>query len=159
MNDAKPARVFMAQARPPFAERNGRDSAALDGQRGNVDEMTLPRPSRRWRRQPTQSPSLGRTLDHSSSSAARDTTTTCASSGMTRMGRSKEPPRKNVTVPEGAGHGPKRVASPAKRVQVKMLRTSRESSDSDEEQECERAYIVRTREPKKDASPPKRVNA
>jgi hypothetical protein len=51
--------------------------------------------------------------------------------------------RKNVTVPEGASSGPKKVASPPKRVQVKMLRTSRGSSDSDEEPERERACLAR----------------
>jgi hypothetical protein len=67
--------------------------------------------------------------------------------------------RKGVTVPEGAGPGPRKVASPLKTVQleVKMLRTSRESSDSDEEPECERAYCVRARVSEKDAPPPKKV--
>ncbi len=42
LNDAKPARVFMAQARLPFAERNGPDGAAQDGRWGNVEyEMTF----------------------------------------------------------------------------------------------------------------------
>ncbi len=50
-----------------------------------------------------------------------------------------------MTIQEGAGPGPKPAASPPKRVQVEMLRTSRESSDSDEEPEHELAYLVRAR--------------
>jgi hypothetical protein len=50
--------------------------------------------------------------------------------------------RKNVTVPEGAGPGPKPAASPPRRVQVKMLWASRESSDSDKEPKHELAYLV-----------------
>ncbi len=48
-----------------------------------------------------------------------------------------------MTVTEGAGPGPKPAASPPKRVQIKMLRTSSETSDSDEEPEHGRAYFVR----------------
>ncbi len=48
----------------------------------------------------------------------------------------------NVTFPEGAGPGPKPAASPPRRVQITMLRTSRESSDSDEEPEHERTYLA-----------------
>ncbi len=50
-----------------------------------------------------------------------------------------------MTVPEGAGPGPKKVASPPKRVQDKMLRTSRESLDSDEELEYAQACLARAR--------------
>jgi hypothetical protein len=40
LTDAKPVRVFMAQTHPPLADRNGRDCAAQDGRRGNIDEMS-----------------------------------------------------------------------------------------------------------------------
>ncbi len=47
-----------------------------------------------------------------------------------------------MTVQEGAGPGPKKAASPPKKVQFKLLKSLRESSDSDEEPEHEQAYFV-----------------
>jgi hypothetical protein len=57
--------------------------------------------------------------------------------GIDSHGHEQQGARKNVTVSERAGPGPKKAVSPQKKVQVKMLRTSRESSDSDEEPEHE----------------------
>ncbi len=96
----------------------------------------------------------GKNPDGGSLSAAKDGATT-ANIGLTRMDMSSKEPWK-VTVPEGAGPGPKPAASPPRKVQVKMLRTSRESSDSDEELEHERTYLAGPG-PKEAAPPPRRV--
>ncbi len=50
-----------------------------------------------------------------------------------------------MAFPEGTGQRPKLTTSPPKRVQAKMLRTLRESSDSEEEQDRKRAYFVLAR--------------
>ena len=136
----------MARTRQQFSYRNGRDGAAQDGQRGDIDEMSGAQAKQELAEarntiaqfRKNQEP-FKRQRREGYNNYRREQENN--SYGQDQQGAA----RKNVTGPEGSGPGPKQVASPPKIIQVKMLRTSRESSDSDEEPECERAYCVLAR--------------
>ncbi len=103
LNDAKPARLFLAQARQPYTDRNGRDSAAQDGRRGNIDDMTCAQAKQelvearntiaQFRKNQTP---FKRQRREGYNNHRREY-------GNDSHGQEQQGARKNVTVPEGAG--------------------------------------------------------
>ncbi len=152
LSDAKPVRVFMAPTRQPLADRNGRDGATQDGRRGNIDEMSGAQAQQKLAEARNIIAQL-RKYQEPFKRQRREGWSNRRGNGNDSHGHEQQRARRNVTVP--AGPGPKPACVTSEEVQVNMLRTSRESSDSDEEPEHEPAYFVRARmeQPIRDVQP------
>ena len=148
LTDARPARVLLAQVRQPFSNRNGREGPVQGGRKAALEEMGVvelrqelaeasntifqlrknAEPNKRQRREGWQG---GRRSQDQPSTE-------------------QQGPKKGVHVPEGPAKGTKQQPTSPTKVQTSMLRTSRRTSDSDDELMYARANLVRARE---DAKP------
>ena len=142
LNDnSKPARVLMAQVRQPFSNRNGQEPRG----RKHVDDMNIIE----LRQECSESRNTIQQMQRNAEPYKRQR----QNNWQARRGTDQQPaptaqpaPKTGVHVPEGAGkdyRAPRK--SPAK-VQARMLRTSRRTSDSDKDLVHEKAYLVRPRE-------------
>ncbi len=134
----------MVQMQLPLDDRNGQDGAAQGGRRGNIDEMSDTQVTQELVEVHNTIAQLRKNQAQFKRQGSKGWNN-CSDNGNDSHGHEQQRARKNVTVPEGAGLGPKSAASPPKIVHIKMLRTSRESSDSDQELEHELAYLVLAR--------------
>ena len=139
--NSKPARVLMAQVRQPFSNRNGQEPKGSK----HVDDMNIAE----LRQEVCEGRNTIQQMQKSAEPYMRQRQNNWQGRhGMDQQVSAQPGPKTGVHVPEGAGKdykGPQK--SPAK-AQARMLRTSRRTSDADEDMVYEKAaaFLVRPRD-------------
>jgi hypothetical protein len=133
LSDHRPVRVLLAQTRQPFADKNGRDGAAPAVRKDTIDNTEVVTLRQELAESRNTIAQLRRNQEPSKRQQ-RDGLGWNRPGWQEQKTQEQPPPRRNVTVPEGQRQALKRPASPPPpKARANMLRTSRETSHSDEE--------------------------
>ena len=142
--DSKPARVLLAQVRQPLSDKNGRDIQGYGG-RKHVDDMTVSPAKLCQEVSESRNTIYQLRKGTQPNERQRQNNWQAGRRGQDPPQAEQPAPRTGVQGPEGAAKGAKGPQKSPAKAQANMLRTSRRSSDSDEDFMHERACLVRVR--------------